>query len=196
MEIPKLLKDDNKNAKSICKISLNQESTGFFLRIKKKKQYNLLITCYHCLNKSIQDEDEIEIRLKGDKKHVIDLNSKNRLIKCIENKNIAAIEIIKKDNLMNSVHFLELDFSYINGYNQYKGKDIMALEYYKDGKIYSKKGQVLDVNEKDFEFKHNINIKEESDGCPIILTNNSCVIGMHKKLSFGTFMAELIKELI
>ena len=196
MQLATPLKDDDVNTKAICKLALNPESTGFFLRIQKKKQYNFLVTCYHSLYKSIQDENEVEIRLKDEKKYVIDLSCKERLIKCIEDKDIAAVEIIKKDHLQNSVHFLNLDANYINGYNQYKDKNIFGLYYYKKGKIYLKKGIISEINEKNFEFKHNIQTDEKSDGSPIILAGNSCVVGMHKKSSFGTFIDELIKELI
>ena len=36
MQLATPLKDDNANTKAICKLSLNPESTGFFLRIQKK----------------------------------------------------------------------------------------------------------------------------------------------------------------
>ena len=111
-------------------------------------------------------------------------------------KDIAAIEIKNKDNIKNSVNFLNLDLNNlnVNDYNQYKNKDIIILEYY-NGTIYSKKGTILDINDKSCEFKHNLSAKEESDGSPIILVENSTVIGIQKRTSYGIFIAELLKEL-
>ena len=196
MQIAKKLKDNDEKNNSICKISLYPEAVGFFLTIQKKQEYNFLITCYHVLSESIRDKLDIEIRLKNDKKKVINLDDPKRLIKYVEEKDIAAIEIKNKDNIKNSVHFLNLDLNNlnVNEYNQYKNKDIIVLEYY-SGKIYYKKGNILDINDKSYEFKHNLSTKEESDGSPIILVENSKVIGIQKKTSYGIFIAELLKEL-
>ena len=196
MQIAKKLKDNDEKNNSICKISLYTEAVGFFLRIKKKKEYNFLITCYHVLSESIRDKSDIEIRLKNDKKKVINLDDPKRLIKYVEEKDIAAIEIKNKDNIKNSVNFLNMDLnnSNANEYNQYKNKDIIVLEYY-SGTIYYKKGNILDINDKNCEFKHNLLTKEESDGSPIILVENSKVIGIQKRTSYGIFISELLKEL-
>ena len=50
MQMAKKLKDNDEKNNSICKIKLNPEAVGFFLRIQKKKEYNFLITCYHVLS--------------------------------------------------------------------------------------------------------------------------------------------------
>ena len=193
MQMAKKLKDNDEKNNSICKIKLNPEAVGFFLRIQKKKEYNFLITCYHVLSESIRDKLDIEIRLKNDIKKVINLDDPKRLIKFVEEKDIAAIEIKNKDNIKNSVNFLNLDLNVLN-VDQYKNKDIIVLEYY-SGTIYYKKGNILDINDKSCEFKHNLSTKEESDGSPIILFENSKVIGMQKRTYYGIFVAELLKEL-
>ena len=167
------------------------------LKIQKKRDYYFLISCYHSLSNAIKDKSDIEIRLKDEKKYIIELDDKNRLIKCIEEKDIASIEIKNKDNLQKAIYFLNLDLNNINSnsFDIYNNKEIIILEYYK-GKIYYKKGSIIDVNGSNFEFKHNLAAEEESDGSPIILSENSSVIGMQKRTSFGTFISELLKELI
>ena len=196
MQLSKKLKDNDFKIKSICKLSIYPEATGFFLKIQKKRNYFFLITCYHALSKYIKDKSDIEIRLNEEKKYIIELDDKKRLIKCLEDKDIAAIEIIDKDKLKNCVNFLDIDLNYTNGneYNQYINKEIIILEYY-NGRILYKKGEIIDIKDKEFEFKHNIKIKEESEGSPFVLFNNSKAIGIQKRYSYGSFIAELLKEL-
>ena len=80
MELPKELKENDEKNNSICKISLNNQAVGFFLKIQKKRDYYFLISCYHSLSNAIKDKSDIEIRLKDEKKYIIELDDKNRLI--------------------------------------------------------------------------------------------------------------------
>ena len=195
MKIAKRLKEDDEKQRSICEIQLNPETEiGFFIKIKKKRIYNFLITCYHVLSESIKDKSDIVVRLKDKKKYAIQLDNASRLIKSLEDKDIAAIEILNGDKLKNSAIFLNVDDKNNYEYEHYKNKDIIILEYRNDI-IYKKEGEILAIQDNKFEFKHNLSTIEGSDSSPIILDGSSIVIGIQKKSSIGIFIEELLRVL-
>ena len=86
----------NKVIKSTCKIRVEVKKniaygTGFFLNYSEQVKY--LITCYHIINPSIENEN-IEIEIYNNKK--MKLNVKNRFTKYFNKpKDITIIEIKK-----------------------------------------------------------------------------------------------------
>ena len=73
------------------------------------------------------------------------------------------------------------------------------MGYPKGGKIAHGSGKIVGIKNK--EFKHNIPTDLGSSGSPIILLDNSKVIGVHKKgiysekLNLGTFIGEILDKL-
>ena len=199
------LKIANKVMKSICKIIIKTEKgifygTGFFLNYSEQLKY--LITNYHVINPSIENEN-IQIEIYNKKTMKLDLN--NRLTKYFKKpKDIAIIEIKESDNIYKDIEFLDYDINYIKkGYLIYEGLDIFSVEHPFGEDASCASGQIINIC--DYEFEHNISTDNGSSGCPIILLNNSIliqVIGIHKEgiisknLNGGTFIGEIFNERI
>ena len=191
--------------KSICKIAIKIKKgkalygTGFFLNYSEQKKY--LMTCYHVINPSLENENII-IEIHNSK--TMKLKFKNRFTKYLEKpKDIAMIEIKKSDEIYEDIEFLNYDYNYIKqGYLNYEDADIFSIEHPLGGDASCASGKIEKIN--DYEFDHSIPTEKGSSGCPIILLTNNIkliqVIGIHKegdyanKVNIGTFIGEILNE--
>ena len=178
---------------SICALNINDHhGIGFFLKIKKTI---FLITGYSTFN--IKNEIiNIEIRLK-DKYYPLNLKENDRKIIFIKEKDIIAIDIFEEDEIKKEINILKIDLNYIDGYKYYLNKDVICFQTFnKDFSIII--GKIIKIDKiNDYKFKHSLNINLLSYGTPIILLENSRVIGLYTKSNkedhFGTFIGELIQ---
>ncbi len=95
----------------ICRISnKNRKGTGFFVKIKYKKNIlSVLITNNHIINKDdILDKNNISIYLNNDKKIKMIKLDNNRKIYSNEKYDITIIEIKENEDKLNN-KYLELD---------------------------------------------------------------------------------------
>ena len=182
--IPIPMDVSNKALKSICKIIIKHNgkkncATGFFMKISETKKY--LITNNHVISQNNINWD-IEIEIHNHK--TMKLNFNNRDIKYFPGvKDITMIEIKNYDSIYNDIEFLDYDYNYRTGYNQYKNAIIITIQHPLGKKAFTSSGRIVDVY--DNEFDHNITTHGGSSGCPIILyTENENliqVIGIHKE---------------
>ena len=191
--------------KSICKIEYYLDNkkysgTGFFMELLDIRK-NVLITNFHVIiERVINEKTEINLILENDEKRKIKLDQNERLIKCF-NRPIDAviIEILDLDKIKDNVLFLFYDLNIFNGYEQYKGEDIIILQHPFGKDIHCGIGKIVDYN--NFEFLHSADTDYGSSGSPIILYKNFFVIGIHKgadknsKYNIGTFIHIIIDKI-
>ena len=162
--------------KSICKIEYYLDNkkyngTGFFMELLDIRK-NVLITNFHVITERvIYEKTEINLILENDEKRKIKLDQNERLIKCF-NRPIDAviIEILDLDKIKDNVLFLFYDLNIFNGYEQYKGEDIIILQHPFGKDIHCGIGKIVDYN--NFEFLHSADTDYGSSGSPIILYKN------------------------
>ena len=183
-------------SKALCKLKINDHyGIGFFLKIKK---FIFLITNYstYYINNEVKN---IDIQLK-DKSYSLNLEENERKMKFIKKKDIIAIEIIEEDEIKKEINIdniLKIDLNYKDGYKIYLNKTISCFNLSND-KFSLNTGKVINIDKiKDFKFKFSLQKGSMSYGSPIILVENSRVIGISTKSSqkdnFGTFLGELIQ---
>ena len=197
-----------KNINSICKIKkINNiekptEVTGFFIKLNIREEYYFLTTSFKVIDeKYINTIKDLEI-IVNDKKYIIDLDKEERKIVYLNEKEITAIEILDEDELKNTITFFGCDLNYVDGYYQYKKKNIFSL-YYPNllSDIHADIGEITKINNCEFEY-----LLYKNDGCsgtPIILLYNERIIGIYKeindkdnkKINIGVFIGELINEI-
>ena len=186
-------------SKSICKISfLKANGTGFFLWTPFNEA-KFLITNYHVINREILNKN-ISITLEIYNKKIFTLNLANfqNNIQFFEKLDITVIQINSLENLCQNVIFLEVDMNYINGYNNYLNEDVFSLGYPFGNDIDFSRGEITKISEKFF--YHNCDTDDGYSGCPIILTSNKRVIGIHrggltkKKINYGTFLGTIFEK--
>ena len=206
------LKTLNEIAKSICKIKVsNQHCTGFFLKIQNdQKTIYILITSYQLIPLKLDKmNNKIEIIQKsGNINRKIFLNNNERKIFYFEDKDITAIEILEKDNLINNVKFLNYDLNCkINEYGNYLDIDTFIMHYPKEKYLECNSGKIIFIKSpKEFQFHHTLDTDEGSSGSPILLFENldeePKVIGVNtsfvfgNKYNIGTFIDTLIDTVI
>ena len=207
------LKVLNEISKSICKIIVlgaedneSWNATGFFMNFQKEggKVINLLITNSHVIPQEIiESKNIIAIILENGSEQIIELNNKERFIKCLKSPiDITAIEILDTDELNNNIKYLAHDLNYEEGYQHYINADVFSLQHPLGNDIECASGKIIAINSNNnFEFIHTIDTDKGSSGSPIILVGNSRVIGIHKahvknnKNNKGTFIGVLLKEI-
>ena len=194
----------NKATKSVCKIIIKTREniafgTGFFLNYSEQKKY--LMTCYHIINPSLENEN-IEIEIHNGKK--MKLNFKNRFTKYLNKPiDIAMIEMKESDKLYKHIEFLNYDYNYIkHGYSIYEDAYIFAVQHPGGDDAASDSGMIKRID--NFEFEHSVSTEDGSSGSPIILLTNNInliqVIGIHKEadtnkqINIGTFLGEILNE--
>jgi len=197
---------------SICRIyNDKRKGTGFFIKIPYKSQsLSVLITSNHIINKDdILNNKNISIYINNDKNiKTIKLDS-NRKIYSNEKFDITIIEIKENEDKLNN-KYLELDDAIINYFqleknkglnylnNIYSNESIYILNYPKDNDIIVSYGKLFCLKKTELFYK--CNIKENSSGSPILLTNNQKLIGIHSncskkyKYNKGSLLIYLIKE--
>ena len=178
----------NKALKSICKITIEQNdgkkcATGFFMKISETKKY--LITNNHVIS---QDKINLDIEIEIYNHKIMKLIFNNRDVKYFPGvKDITMIEIKNNDSIYNDIEFLDYDYNYKTGYNQYENAIIITIQHPLGKKAFTSSGKIVNVINN--EFDHNITTDEGSSGCPIILytenENSIQVIGIHKEANYG-----------
>ena len=182
--------------KSICKLIINKEKkgagTGFFIDINN---YKYLITCYHVIENSLNNNITIEI---WDKK-IFNLKLNNNSSNIYKDLDLVLINI-KELNIKN-ISYLYYDANYIYGCLQYENLDIFTLSYQYGDELVPTSGKFIKKDDSsNYLFFHNIDTEEGSSGSPIILFTKK-IIGVHKgyskdmKLNFGIFIDDIIKVL-
>ena len=187
--------------KSICQIISRENRNigfGFFLNYSEALKF-LIITTYEINSNELNDYIEIKNSNIENKK----LNLQNRCIKYIPFlKNLMIIEIKDSDRLDKYFEFLDYDKDYTKGYNIYNDADIMILKHPFGGNPSSLNGRIDNIINN--EFKHDINLYDDSLGCPIILYDDNMnitkIIGINYKENRetnlnGIFIGEIIKEI-
>ena len=175
---------------SICRIYNNVKGNGFFTKIPyNSKLLPVLITTNNIINQDdIQNNKIISLFINNDKKIKTIKLDNNRLMYTNEKLNVTIIEIIEnKDNLKNK--YLELDNDIINYLNlnrinlikkespNYLNESIYVMNYSNKKDIFVSFGKLLHIKKEEIVYKSNI--KEDSFGSPILLTNNQKLIGIH-----------------
>ncbi len=187
--------------KSICKIFKGHNGTGFFCKfplLNSKEYLYVLITNNHILGKDdIKNNSTVTFTI-GDEINIrkIKINTKRKKYTNVE-LDITIIEINpEKDNISKN-NFLELDDN-INQdeeslKNFYEKKSIYLLGYPEAKKVKVSYGIIKSLNLD--KINHLCNTKEGSSGSPILLLENSKIIGVHfgcpgKKfeVNYGTFI--------
>ena len=122
-------------AKSICKITykigkINKYGTGFFMNISNDNSFKSLITNYHVISEDLINKYiELELHNKETKKLFLD-NNFRKIIFFKYNLDITVIEIKNDDlEIIKNVIFLDFDYNYLRGYNQYKDIFVFASGY-------------------------------------------------------------------
>ena len=196
----------NKVSKSICKIIYRKGNkkwtgTGFFMNIKYENQVliNCLLTNYHILDPN-RCYTSIQLEI-GNITKVFNIRKKRYAKYYQEPIDIAMIEILKDDEILENVDFLSYDLNYIdNGYEYYLGKEIFILQHPYGEEMYSATGKIINIE--DYKFKHDAGTCTGSSGSPVILIENNCVIGIHREIKknsekkIGTFLGELFEGLV
>ena len=202
----------NEISKSICKIIIEDcNSTGFFLKIQYKlKPLYMLITAHHVIPYPLVEENKtIEIITDIDnKKQEITLDSIKRKIFCNKNKDITAIQILNKDNLIDKVKFLVYDTKCeYSQYENYLNIEAFIFHHPNDQELKYNSGRIIKINyPEDNEFEHNLNTNAGSSGSPLLIFEKTDeepkVIGVHtsaiegKKNKIGTFINAIIEVIL
>ena len=149
--------------------------TGFFCEIPIL-QIKVLFTNNHVLDQDFLDNEKKLI-------YIIDIENKevekemNLELKRIKYTNIeldfTIIEILEEDKIEN---YLEID-KYINSKN-YKDEHVLSLQFPGGKKLKISPGKIL--AKKKNKFLYTLGTDKGSSGSPIILVDNSKVIGLHK----------------
>jgi hypothetical protein len=147
---------------------------------------------------AIEKKSKIKLEIFGGKIYELELYT--RSIKILDYpKDIAAVEIKDSDNISKYIEFLEYDKEYIiHGYSIYKDKKLLSVQYLDKGLSFST-GSIKNINNKNYVFFHCMSTGRGSSGCPILINSNR-IIGIHigymqeRKLNYGNFIGELIKE--
>ena len=141
-----------------------------------EKQYYFLISNYHIINQKMVDlKSSIVVTLEDNNEDIIELNSDNRFIKCFDKPiDITIIEIIDSDELKKYIDFLSYDLNYLEGFGQYKHKNIFILQHPREMDIECGVGKITDINK--FCFEHSAETDKGSSGSPVILVENYKVI--------------------
>ena len=190
---------DKQLEESLCKIYVNENEigNGFLCKIPFPDHLNLLpvlITDNHIL---VQNNTDVKITIKL----TFDENKQSKLI-CIEEKyrkvytsgkfDITIIEILLDKDVFKISQFMEVD-DHINELdikNLYENKEIYIIQYVP--KIMRICGKINLLN--DFNIEYNCNTEEDESKGPILLTNNSKLIGINKgKIVKGKGVGSLIK---
>ena len=186
---------------------IGASGTGFFIKFKDNKFKNrykyFIMTNEHVLQKEIIEKGTIYFTIyyfyeKYYKK--ILLNKKERFIKEYKtnlNLDITLIEVVPEQEI-SVIFFLEPDYKSLNGYQQYLNEEIIIHQYPVGLEQCNSEGKIVKIDNK--LIVHNASTQGGSSGSPIILKNNSCVVGIHKsgstmKENNGDFICDIITDI-
>ena len=128
---------------SVCKIRIkNQTGSGFFIKLyKNSKEFCCLLTNEHVIKEEfVQSNEAAIINYEIEKKYIqIELNRKERFIKCNKDMDVTIIEIIKSDKI-DKYYFLIPNFD-----NILVGQEIYIPQFPKGELSYSF-GHITKIN--------------------------------------------------
>ena len=193
--------------KSVCKVILRDSTgSGFLLKfLRKNKPFKCLITCEHVITEKMQgSKREILIYYNNQDDYFrINLNESGRIIRSFKYLNIDAtiIEIKEKDNIKDKL-FLQPNYDYINGYQQFENMKIFIPQYPEGKRLSYSEGIIKIITHETFyEFSHLSSTKHGSSGSPIFLKGTNLVLGIHnqsnkhKTENYGQFIGPIIESL-
>jgi hypothetical protein len=133
----------------------------------------------------------------------IDKKLDSRFIKCYKYLGIDAtvIEILEKDGVKEEF-FLMPNYDYKKGYDQFKNKSIVIIQYPGGNDLSESEGIITETNQYIHGFTHISSTESGSSGGLIVLSENSEVLGIHKqgnlkkKENYGNFIDPIIDSLI
>ena len=185
----------------------NIKGTGFFMKLEKSnKPFYCLITCEHVIKEEmINSGKKVEFNYNNKKSKLnIFLNKDERFIRSYRYINIDAtvVEILPEDNI-NEEFFLLPNMDYINGYEQFEGKEIYIPQFPGEQNLSFSPGEINSVNIYKNEFSNISDTKDGSSGSPIFLKGSILVLGIHKKrkknlkkkVKFANFLGPIINSL-
>ena len=198
---------DSGTEKCVCKIirefKTNNETkfisgTGFFCEIPFS-DIKVIFTNNHILDQEFLDnEKKLTYIIDIEKKEVEkEINLELKRIKYTNSElDFTIIEILKEDKITN---FLEID-KYFNS-RDYKDEHVFSVQFPLSQNLKISPGKIID--KKDQFFLYTLGTNKGSSGSPIILINNSKVIGLHKaghnkdkiKINLGIPMKLIIKKI-
>ena len=166
-KIEKETETDNKYLfkvyKSVCKIiSANKIYSGFLIKLyRENNPFYCIMTNGHAITKEmIELKETIEIYFDNENiRKEIKLDIEERYIRGYLNLEIDAliIEILEKDKI-NEDYFLLPDSEYINGFENYKNKEIYIPQYQEGALLNYSKGKIKEIN--NYKFSHLSNSKK------------------------------------
>ena len=191
--------------KSTCRIECSGNvGSGFFIKLKKdNKPFYCLMTCEHVINKKmIASKETINVQYDCKNKS-IDIKLESRFIKCYKYLGIDAIviEILEKDGIKEEF-FLMPNYDYKKGYDQFKYKSIVIIQYPGGNDLSESEGIITEINQYTNGFTHLSSTESGSSGGLIVLSENSEVLGIHKQgnveksENYGNFIGPLIDSLM
>ena len=159
--------------KCVCKIiTKNKKGTGFFCDVRQKS-IKILITNNHVIDKTFLDsEKKLNYSITENNTEILkEINLEKERYKYTDEKlDFTIIEILKEDNINN---YLEINNNIYNINDQ-----IFSFQYPKGGKLKYTHGKII-RKQNDF-LIYDVDTRGGSSGSPIILMNNSKIIGLHK----------------
>ena len=171
---------------SLCYILGDNPGAGFFCYIpinnqeeEEKNITTLILNNYIFPEKNIYFGNKIKIKVSKNKIYDLSFDS-NRKIYIDKSNGIIIIEIRENDNIK-EINYLEIEERYdiIKLKDKDKYKKLFLLNPEKEIKYDLNCGDIININENDNEFEHNINSNEESIGGPL-LTKDYKVLGINK----------------
>ena len=208
----KFIKKINVFERCVCKIELSKENnnikksaTGFFCHIPSKN-LNVLITNNQVINKNyLEKENELKIYIIDDEKleeKIINLQNE-RLKYTDEILDVTVIEILDEDLIDN---YFEVDEELLND-NKFINEIVFNIYFQKDKKIKGSFGKIIELKNEGTLFKYDIGKEFISSASPVILTEMSKIIGMHRgcnetgmdnndnKQNLGIYLDKIIKRI-
>ena len=161
------------------------------------------MTCEHAINKRmINSKETINVKYNCKIKN-IDIKLDSRFIKCYKYLGIdaTAIEILEKDGIKEEF-FLLPNYDYKKGYDQFKYKSIVIIQYPGGNDLSESEGIITEKNQYLHGFTHISSTESGSSRGLIVLSENSEVLGIHKQGSleknenYGIFICSIIDSLI
>ena len=175
-QIKKNINSGQENA--VCKIKINEtfKGTGFFCNIRSINM-KALITNNHVLNENDLNNNKIicGYEINDEKEISLEINLEiNRYKLTDKDYDFTIIEILNEDNIN---YFLEIDDN-INNICYKINEQIFCFEYPGGKKLQFSNGNI--IGKRNDLFLYDLGTGHGSSGSPILLVNNSKIIGLHK----------------
>ena len=192
---------------SSVKIIINPYNfgSGFFIHFKKNNgnKFNCLMTNQHVITPEIiEQKKKIKILYSNEKKNlIIELDQEDRFIKYYKDSSqidLTVIQILDKDNIENDL-FLEPNYDYENGYQQFNNKTISVVQYPYGEELSLSNGKIKKNNK--IIMIHTASTLFGSSGSPIVLKGSDKVLGIHfggnedKQENYGNFIGPVIDDI-